>query len=247
MTSSTLRERLNISRIALRHPRATYVAWALVALLGIVAWTRLRVALFPDITFPVIVITADRPGASLETMERDVTLPLERVVRPLADLKTLRSGSSTGRSWLAADFEVGLTLDEAERRVRGALPAAGLPEGTATSVHRVDLNETPVVTYVLVGKHRTPPQLMGTALGTSSRHCAPCRTWSASCRSAWIPRPYRDSPVRRWTRRSHSRLYASTAGPAWRSRWSSAQGRTRCTWHVPPTRWCAGCSPTRRT
>ncbi|MFL5507647.1 MAG: efflux RND transporter permease subunit [Gemmatimonadales bacterium] len=166
MTSPTLRERLNISRIALRHPRATYVAWALVALLGIVAWTRLRVALFPDITFPVIVVTADRPGASFETMERGVTLPLEHVVRPLADLKTLRSGSSAGRSWLAADFEVGLTLDEAERRVRGALPAAGLQEGTAIAVHRVDLNETPVVTYVLVGKHRTPPQLMGTALGT---------------------------------------------------------------------------------
>ena len=166
MTSPTLRERLNISRIALRHPRATYVAWALVALLGVVAWTRLRVALFPDITFPVIVISADRPGVSLEAMERDVTLPLERVVRPLADLKKLRSGSSAGRSWLAADFEVGLTLDEAERRVRGALPAAGLPEATAISVRRVDLNETPVVTYVLVGKHRTPPQLMGTALGT---------------------------------------------------------------------------------
>jgi len=166
MTSPTLRERLNISRIALRHPRATCVAWTLVALLGIVAWTRLRVALFPDIMFPVIVITADRPGASLEAMERDVTLPLERVVRPLAGLKTLRSGSSTGRSWLAAEFEVGLTLAEAERRVRGALPAAAMPEGAATSVHRVDLNETPVVTYVLVGKHRTPPQLMGTALGT---------------------------------------------------------------------------------
>ena len=166
MTSPTLRERLNISRIALRHPRATYAAWALVALLGIFAWTRLRVALFPDITFPVIVVTTDRPGASLDAMERDVTLPLERVVRPLADLKSMRAGSSAGRAWLAADFEVGLTLDEAERRVRGALSAADLPEGVSTTVHRVDLNETPVVTYVLVGKYRTPSQLMGTALGT---------------------------------------------------------------------------------
>jgi multidrug efflux pump subunit AcrB len=166
MTSPTLRERLNISRVALRHPRATCVAWVVVALLGVFAWTRLRVALFPDIAFPVIVVTTERPDHSLGAMEREVVLPLERVVAPLGGLKKMTSGSAAGRAWLAAEFEVGVTLDEAEQRVRAALPGADLPDGLRTTVRRVDLNESPVVTYVLVGKYRTPPQLMGTALGT---------------------------------------------------------------------------------
>jgi multidrug efflux pump subunit AcrB len=166
MTSPTLRERLNISRVALRHPQATCVAWAAVALLGAFAWTRLRVALFPDIAFPVIVVAAERTDVPLEVMEQEVTLPLEGALGTLADLKRMRSGSNVGRAWVAAEFEVGLSLDEAERRVRAALPQVGLPTGVSLGVHRVDLNETPVVTYVLVGRYRSPPQLMGTALGT---------------------------------------------------------------------------------
>ncbi|MCU0621941.1 MAG: efflux RND transporter permease subunit [Gemmatimonadales bacterium] len=165
MTASSLRERLNLSRLALRHPVATCVAWALLALAGVVAWTQLRVALFPDISFPVIVVQYEWSGVTAERLERDVTVPVERALLALAP-KSLRAGSGDGAGYVAAEFEVGVSLDEAEGQVRAALRDVAVPTGAALTVRRVDLNESPVVTYALVSPYRTAPQLMGTALGT---------------------------------------------------------------------------------
>ncbi len=163
---TSLRERLNISRLALAHPRLTVVVWALVALAGAVAYGRLRLALFPDVTFPLVVITADVPGLPPAEAENAVTLPIEHRMRGLRDLKSLESTTSPGKALIAAEFEVGVSLREASRRVDSALASIELPGGTTPKTRPVDINESPVVTYVLVGEYRTPAQLMGTALGT---------------------------------------------------------------------------------
>src|SRR3974390_2553489 len=54
---ASLRQRLNISRFALAHPRLPIGAWLLIAAAGLVAAWKLPVALFPDIVFPVVVVT----------------------------------------------------------------------------------------------------------------------------------------------------------------------------------------------
>ena len=87
--ATTLRERLNISRLALTHPRATIAAWLLVAMTGVWAYGRLRLALFPDVTFPLVVITVDAPGLSPQEAEAGVTLPIEQRMHGLRDLKSL--------------------------------------------------------------------------------------------------------------------------------------------------------------
>ena len=111
---SSLRERLNISRLALAHPRLTVVGWVLVALAGAVAYGQLPLALFPDVTFPLVVITADAPGLAAAEAEQAITLPVERRVQGLRDLKRLESTTSPGKAVIAAEFEVGVTLREAQ-------------------------------------------------------------------------------------------------------------------------------------
>ncbi len=164
--ANTLRERLNISRLALRHPRATVVVWVLVSLAGAWAYSHLRLALFPDVTFPLVVVTASAPGLSPQGAEAAVTLPIERRMHGLRDLKSLESTTSPGKVLVAVEFEVGVSLREARRRVDSALAGLDLPGGITPNTRPIDINESPVVTYVLVGEYRTPAQLMGTALGT---------------------------------------------------------------------------------
>lgn len=164
--SLTLRERLNISRLALAHPRLTVIAWVLVAIAGVAAYSRLRLALFPDVTFPLVVITVDAPGLSPQQGETALTLPIEQRMQALRDLKSLESTTSPGKAVIAAEFEVGVSLREARRRVDSALAGLELPGGVTPQTRPIDINESPVVTYVLVGEYRTPAQLMGTALGT---------------------------------------------------------------------------------
>ena len=164
--ATTLRERLNISRLALTHPRATIAAWLLVAMAGVWAYSRLRLALFPDVTFPLVVITVDAPGLSPQEAEAGVTLPIEQRMHGLRDLKSLESTTQPGKALIAVEFEVGVSLREAHRRVDSALAGLALPGGGVPNTRPIDINESPVVTYVLVGEYRTPAQLMGSALGT---------------------------------------------------------------------------------
>ncbi len=164
--SATLRERLNISRLALAHPRLTVIGWAVVAVLGVVAYRQLRLALFPDVTFPLVVVTAATPEAPPVETETEYTLPLERAVQGVRDLKRLESSTASGRVVIAAEFEVGVALEEARRRVDSALAGIVLPGGVVPSTRPIDINESPVVTYVLLGEYRTPAQLMGTALSS---------------------------------------------------------------------------------
>ena len=48
------RERFNISRIAIEHPRLTVAFWIALCICGWMAFRTLKYALLPDITFPVV-------------------------------------------------------------------------------------------------------------------------------------------------------------------------------------------------
>ena len=157
--------RLNPSRLALAHPWATVAVWCLVALGGLVALAGLGRGLFPDIEFPVVVVTWDLPAGEAAAAEAAVTIPAERAIAGIPSLKRFRSSTSATQVMLVAEFGTDLPLDEAGSRVRerlSSLPASGV----APAIRTIDINESPVVTWVLVGKYRTGAQLMGTAMGT---------------------------------------------------------------------------------
>jgi len=79
------------TRVSLRNPVfATMVMLALVVL-GAFSYQRLKVDQFPNIDFPVVVITAEYPGASPEIVETEVTKKLEEGVNSIAGITSLSS------------------------------------------------------------------------------------------------------------------------------------------------------------
>ena len=192
--ATTLRERLNISRLALAHPRTTIAVWALVAIAGIWAYGHLRLALFPDVTFPLVVITAEAPGLSPQEVEAGITLPIEQRMHGLRDLKRLESSSSPGKAIVAVEFEVGVSLREA-RRARGF----GARAASSCRAERCPARARSTSTNRRWSRTcwwaSTAPRHSSWARRSApscrrSRRCLACCTWS---RSGSIPWPWRNS------------------------------------------------------
>jgi multidrug efflux pump subunit AcrB len=149
LISPTLRRRLNLSRVAVAHPGLTITFWLLIALCGALAAWRLPVALFPDIEFPVIVVTVYVPASPADSIEREATVPLEGELLKVAGRGDLSASTSASLAVLTVPFDFGVSMEQAERRVRAAIAGQVLPPRAQLAVRRVNLNESPVVIYAL--------------------------------------------------------------------------------------------------
>ncbi|MBK9443195.1 MAG: efflux RND transporter permease subunit [Comamonadaceae bacterium] len=97
------------TRVSLHNPVfATMVMLALVVL-GLFSMQRLQVDQFPNIDFPVVVVSTDYPGASPEVVESEVTKKIEEGVNAIAGINALTSRSYEGQSVVIIEF--GLHID----------------------------------------------------------------------------------------------------------------------------------------
>ena len=145
----SLRQRLNVSRLALSYPRLTVAAWLLIGVSGVLAAWRLPTALFPDIAAPVVLITISAPGQPAETVERELTIPVEQRLFGVRNRGHIISSTAPGAASVTVPFDIGLSLSTAEIRVRAALHGLTLPASSRLEIRRVDLDETPIVTYAV--------------------------------------------------------------------------------------------------
>ena len=97
------------TRVSLNNPVfATMVMLALVVL-GLFSMQRLQVDQFPNVDFPVVVISTEYPGASPEIVESEVTRKLEEGVNSIAGINALTSRSYESQSVVIIEF--GLHID----------------------------------------------------------------------------------------------------------------------------------------
>ncbi len=145
----TLKRLLSISQIAIDYPRAALALWVLVSIAGVFAFLHLKLALFPDIRVPVVVITASTNELDVSKNERDVTDPIEAALAGLGGETRLHSLSYPQYVAIDVSFDVSTSLAGRRDQVATALAAVKLPPGTKLSITTIDLDETPVVTYAL--------------------------------------------------------------------------------------------------
>ena len=94
------------TRVSLQNPVfATMVMLALVVL-GAFSYQRLKIDQFPNIDFPVVVITTEYPGASPEIVESEVSKKIEEGVNSVAGINALTSRSYEGLSVVVVEFQL---------------------------------------------------------------------------------------------------------------------------------------------
>ncbi|MEM6581764.1 MAG: multidrug efflux RND transporter permease subunit [Pseudomonadota bacterium] len=114
-----------------RRPIVAMVIAIIIVILGLVALGRLPIAQYPEITPPVVQVSATYSGANAISVEQSVATPIEQKVNGVEDMIYMDStNSSDGTMSLSVSFEVGTDLDMAnvltQNRVSEA--QASLPE-----------------------------------------------------------------------------------------------------------------------
>ena len=106
------------TRVSLQNPVfATMVMLALVVL-GLFSFQRLKVDQFPNIDFPVVVITTEYPGASPEIVESEVSKKIEEGVNSIAGISALTSRSYENQSVVVIEFQLHIDGRKAAEDVR---------------------------------------------------------------------------------------------------------------------------------
>ncbi|MGJ5628057.1 efflux RND transporter permease subunit [Nostoc sp. CALU 1950] len=147
--SKSARELFNISKLAIQFSWLTVSFWIAVTVAGVLAFSSLKYALFPDITFPVVVVNATAPLATALDTEAKLTQPLEERLRSLEGLENIRSSTYPSQTAVALSFAVGTNLETSTKEVEAALKQLTLPQGATSKIIPLNLNESAAISYAI--------------------------------------------------------------------------------------------------
>ncbi len=139
----------------IRRPIFTVMLVTAPVALGIAAYGRLGVDLFPNVDLPVVVVTTTLKGASIEEMETSVTKKIEEAVNTISGIDELRSTTREGFSQVVINFHLYKNADVAAQEVRDKISTivSQFPIGTDPPVvDRFDLDAAPVATIAVSGQ-----------------------------------------------------------------------------------------------
>ncbi len=115
----------------IRRPKFAFVISIVITLMGLLSVTVMPVDQYPDISAPKIVVRANYPGASADTVRDTVASPIEDQVNGAEGMVYMSSkAASDGSYTLTVTFEIGVDADLAQVDIqnRVALAEPGLPE-----------------------------------------------------------------------------------------------------------------------
>ena len=114
---------------SLNHRLVVILAWALIAVMGAVAFLRLPLDAFPDTTPVQVQVNTVAPALSPLEIERQISAPLEQAISGLPKLKEVRSASRFGMSQVTVIFEDGTDIYLSRQVVMERVQGVELPQG----------------------------------------------------------------------------------------------------------------------
>jgi multidrug efflux pump len=144
---------MKIWNIAVDNKVAVYILMVIIVIFGFVSYNRLPREATPEVLIPWIIVATPYVGVSPVDMEGLITQPLERALKGLKDVKQITSVSKEGLSTIKVEFNTGIDIDEALRRVRDKVNSTRpqLPTDILDPViSEINLSEFPIL-FVNVG------------------------------------------------------------------------------------------------
>ncbi|MBK8235698.1 MAG: efflux RND transporter permease subunit [Deltaproteobacteria bacterium] len=121
---------MGLVELALRRRVTVAMITVALVLFGLVAFTRLRVGLLPEVSYPSITIETKLAGAAPGEIEDLLSRPIEERVGVVAGVRRVRSTSSAGLSQVTLELAWDRDMDFAAIDVREKLERLRLPTGT---------------------------------------------------------------------------------------------------------------------
>ncbi len=157
-----------LSNFVTRYRKAVLLLVVVLCLGGFYAVQSLPVAIFPDLTAPRIIVTADAGDTPIPTVLANITRPLENAVSGVPSVTLVKSLTVRGSAELDVNFAWGTDMQTTLQLVQARIAQAqgGLPTGTVVSSERLNPSVFPVMGYSLYSKTVSPQELRRLALYT---------------------------------------------------------------------------------
>ncbi len=145
---------MNITDLSIKRPLAVSMIFFGIIIFGAISVTNLPVDLFPDVTFPMMIVLTTYPGAGPEEIETMITDPLEKSIGTVNNLDKITSRTQENVSNIFLQFAWGTDIDAAANDVRDRIGfiTPYLPEDVETPlIFKFDISQQPVVMYTIAG------------------------------------------------------------------------------------------------
>ena len=141
-----------LSNLSIKQPVFATMMMVALAVLGLASYRQLDVDQFPDIEFPIVLVNTVYPGASPETVEREVTKKIEEAINTVEGIKHVESTSQEGVSTIVILFRLEVPTAIASQDIRGKVASirGDLPrEIEEPIVQRFDVGGQPVISVAV--------------------------------------------------------------------------------------------------
>jgi len=159
---------MDLSGFITHYRKAILLLVVLLCLGGFYASQSLPVAIFPDLTAPRIIVTADAGDTPIPLVLANITRPLENAVAGVPNVTRVGSLTQRGGDELDVNFQWGTdmqtTLQQVQARI--AQVQATLPAGTNVTAERLNPSVFPVMGYSFYSSTLSPQELRRLALYT---------------------------------------------------------------------------------
>jgi CzcA family heavy metal efflux pump len=149
-----------------RHTKAFIFTIVMLALSGLVLMDAMPVSLFPDITFPRIVILADNGELPPERMMIEVARPLEETASAVPGVRLVRSITGRGATEISVGLDWGTDVQQTLQLLQGRIAniRTSLPPGANVRVEQMMVAVFPILGYSLTSDTLSLVELRDIAL-----------------------------------------------------------------------------------
>ncbi len=151
-----------LSDFSIKRPVAMIAIIVALMCLGLMALNQLRVNQIPDVEQPLLVVNINYPGASPDTVEREVINRIEKALQSISGVDEVRSTASEGNARILLIFKFSKNMIEAADEVRNAIGTVRykLPtEMREPVLQRIDPSAQPVMQLALSSSKQTHAEI----------------------------------------------------------------------------------------
>jgi HAE1 family hydrophobic/amphiphilic exporter-1 len=155
-----------ISDFAIKRPVITVVTMLALTVFGVFALLNLDTDEFPDVQPPVVAVAIAYPGASPDSVEREILEPVEEAISGISGVDKVNSSALDGFATLIVEFVFEKNLQEATQQIRDEISAIRNdlpPEMEEPILTRFDPADLPIVSLTLSSSALTGAELTALA------------------------------------------------------------------------------------
>ena len=112
-----------IPKFSVKKPLTVFVVALAVVILGVVSYMKMTPDLMPNMDFPYVIVVTSDPGASPESIEQEITRPIEESMATLDHIKAITSTSQNSASMVVLEFENGTDMNALSLDIQQKLTA----------------------------------------------------------------------------------------------------------------------------